>query len=93
MLMRYDIRQILFDAYQISPSIFESTLLNNFFNNIIQEFKNNHLPKKITELDITGEDLMKQGFKGKEIGDRQKFLLMEIFKGLRQNIKKELLYL
>jgi tRNA nucleotidyltransferase/poly(A) polymerase len=92
-LMRYDIRQILFDAYQISPSIFESTLLNNFFYNIIQEFKNNHLPKKITELDITGEDLMEQGFKGKEIGDRQKFLLMEIFKGLRQNIKKELLYL
>jgi hypothetical protein len=36
---------------------------------------------------------MKQGFKGKEIGDRQKFLLMEIFKGLRRNIKEDLLYL
>jgi tRNA nucleotidyltransferase (CCA-adding enzyme) len=92
-LMMYDMRQILFDAYQISPSIFGSKILNNYFYNITQEFKNNHLPKKITELDITGEDLIEQGFKGKEIGDRQKFLLMEIFKGNRQNIKEDLLYL
>jgi hypothetical protein len=48
----YDMRQILFDAYQISPSIFGSKILNNYFYNITQEFKNNHLPKKITELEL-----------------------------------------
>lgn len=86
-----DVRKLVFDSFQISSTIFDTKIIyHKIVKEVIQEFIDGKLPKKITELVINGEDLMNQGFKGKEIGDRQKFLLMEIFKGNRKNTVEDL---
>lgn len=91
-MKKSDVRKLIFDSIQLSPTILNTKIVcHNLVNEVIQEYKNSTLPKKITDLAINGEDLTKQGFKGKEIGERQKFLLMEIFKDNVKNIKEDLL--
>jgi tRNA nucleotidyltransferase/poly(A) polymerase len=83
-------RMNFFDCYKISNSLINSKIIEFHFGEVQKEFRDGKLPKKITELAINGEDLMGQGFKGKEIGDRQKFLLMEIFEDNRKNTIEDL---
>lgn len=54
--------------------------------------KHNH-PIKISELDITGNDLKKKGIKGKKIKLTQEFLLKSVIEGKAKNEKNELLKL
>lgn len=86
-----EIRQKLFDAIQISETILECKRLPFFFMDIIQEFKDGKFPKSLKELALNGDELIELGFRGVEIGKRQKQLLKEIFEETRRNIKKELL--
>ncbi len=85
-----DIRQKLFDAIQMSETVLECSRIPFFFKDVVEEFKSNLFPKSFKELALNGDDLIEMGFKGKEIGDKMKSLLTEIFEEKKQNIKEEL---
>ena len=63
-----------------------------FIKNIESSKAENH-PIKISELDITGDDLKTKGIRGKKIKLTQQFLLKEVIEGRAKNEKKELLKL
>jgi len=85
-------RHNVFNAIKRSKNVLNTGLFKNFeIQNIINEFKNNIMPKNINELDITGHDLINMGFSGVNISKRQKFLLNEIFNENRKNIYEDLI--
>lgn len=85
-----EIRQLLFDAINKSKSVLDSGVIENETIRI-EEFKDGSMPSSIKELAVNGHDLMEQGFFKEAIGERQRFLLTEIFKNNRTNTKEDLL--
>ena len=61
---------------------------DNIYNQML-EYENEAL--NIKDLDINGDDLIKLGFKGKEIGDALKILLEKVLDDDIKNDKKELI--
>lgn len=88
---QHETNEIIFNAIQVSDTILDSGLLSEIGNNIIKDFKSGKYPLSIKELDITGEELIELGYKGIEIGKRQRFLLSEILNDRRKNIKEQLI--
>jgi tRNA nucleotidyltransferase (CCA-adding enzyme) len=48
-------------------------------------------PKSIADLDISGNDLMALGYKGQEVGNILKDVIMNILRGKLNNSKEEIL--
>ena len=84
-------RGLIFDTIKTSKRIFNSGLVSEPLQVVLKEFDSGIMPCSIKDLDINGHDLMKEGFTGKDIGDRFDFLLTEIFSEKRKNVKTELL--
>lgn len=53
----------------------------SYMRTILNEFRAGMFPMKISDLALNGHELMSMGYKGKEIGNAQKFLLQNIFSG------------
>ncbi len=87
---KFKIRQKLFDAIQISDVVLDCERIPFFFKDAVSEFKDGKFPKNIKELALNGEDLMALGFKGVDIGIRQRFLLGEVLSERRNNVVNEL---
>lgn len=84
-------RSIVHNMYLISPDSLKSDILPDILKNASNELLNGKYPKTISELDISGNDLMSLGLKGKEIGDAMKSLLIKVYADKVQNRKNDLL--
>jgi tRNA nucleotidyltransferase/poly(A) polymerase len=78
--------------FSISSNSLMSGIISPFVKSAFDEILEDELPKGINELDINGNDLQKIGFKGKDIKDRQEFLLDEVLMKRRENTKEDLLW-
>ena len=83
-------RQLLFNSIQKSASILDSGIVKAT-TDVIEDFKNNTMPKSTRDLALNGNDLMELGFQGVEIKNRFDFFLSEIFSEKRENNKEDLL--
>lgn len=84
-------RNIVHKMYLMSPSSINSLIIPYSLIIASKEFIDGLYPKTVNEIAVNGEDLMKLGFKGKEIGDIQKFLLKEIYSDKLKNNKKDIM--
>jgi tRNA nucleotidyltransferase/poly(A) polymerase len=80
---------LFFNSYKISPIIFETSILPNNILKQIESFKK--YPKTFKELDINGNDIMGLGYKGAEVGDIQKKILINILDDKLSNKKNEII--
>lgn len=80
-----DIRMLLFESIKFSDILFKTELKTVSGKNYINEFKNSFYPKKISELNINGNDLLDLGFKGKEIGKILSEILYKIYDNKLKN--------
>lgn len=60
---------------------------------LLEEIKNSNEPYKISHLNITGNDIVKLGFRGEQIGEKLTFLLDEVIKNPELNTREKLLNL
>ncbi len=76
-------------------SYFEGILNVNVLNHrlLLDEIMETQEPYKITQLDISGQDLTALGYSGKEIGAKLEFLLNEVIKNPQLNNREKLLNL
>lgn len=84
-------RSIAHNMYIISPYSLKSEILPKNIKNACNELLDNKYPKTITELQINGNDLMKIGLNGKDIGSTLKTLLLKIYADKINNNKNELI--
>lgn len=73
--------------------LMESAVDAETFKKNLEYSKSNNHPVKISELDISGDDLKEKGIRGKKIKLTQEFLLKCVIEGKAKNEKKELLKL
>lgn len=83
-------RGIAFNMYNTSQMSLDSEILPDEIKFAANELKSGKYPKTMQELDVNGDDLIKMGLKGKEIGDALKELLIKVFSDQLKNNKKEL---
>lgn len=72
-------RSMAHNIYTTSPKVFQSKILPDNIKSGINDLQSGKYPKNIKELTINGNDLMNLGYKGKEIGDTLKSLLLKIY--------------
>ncbi|MFA5366435.1 MAG: GNAT family N-acetyltransferase [Dehalococcoidia bacterium] len=84
-------RAIAHNVYVLSPQTFQSTILPENIENAARELVQGKYPKTLGELTVNGNDLMTLGFKGSEIGDMLKSILLKIYADKLRNDKQELM--
>jgi tRNA nucleotidyltransferase (CCA-adding enzyme) len=84
-------RAIAHNVYVLFPQTFQSAILPENIKNAAQEFLRGKYPKTLGELAVNGNDLMTLGFKGSEIGDMLKNMLLKIYADKLRNNKQELI--
>jgi len=81
---------ILFNIYnKIDQNIINTKLLNNDYQNLFKEFLK--YPKTLKELDVNGNDIMQLGYKGNEITDIFKKIIIGLYSNTINNKKEEIL--
>lgn len=86
----FEYRMLVYKMNKISPISIDSNLLDDQLKGVVQEMKDGLIPLSIAHLDINGEDLMKLGLKGKEIGDALFLILSTIYKEGLKNERTEI---
>jgi len=84
-------RSIAHNIYTTSPKVFQSEILPDNIKLSINDLQSGKYPKNIKELAINGNDLMNLGYKGKEIGDTLKSLLLKTYNDEVPNNREDLL--
>jgi predicted GNAT family acetyltransferase len=84
-------RAIVHNVYVLSPQALQSAILPGNIENAAQELLQGKYPKTLGELAVNGNDLMTLGFKGSEIGDMLKNMLLKIYADKLRNDKQELM--
>jgi len=84
-------RSIIHNMLSVSPKTIQSELLPQNLKVAANELMSGKFPKTLKELDIDGNDLMRLGYKGQDIGQTLKTLLIKVYGGKLRNIKDELL--
>ena len=82
---------IVCDALEYLHKILNKDITN--YTLLLNEILNTNEPYKISQLDITGNDLIALGFNGKQIGEKLNFLLNEVIKNPALNKREKLLNL
>jgi tRNA nucleotidyltransferase/poly(A) polymerase len=85
------LRSVAHNMYLISPKSLESQIIPNSIKISAKELLDNKYPKTIGELQINGNDLIQLGYKGKEIGDNLKMLLLKVYANKVKNNREDLL--
>jgi|688.fasta_scaffold19208_6 tRNA nucleotidyltransferase (CCA-adding enzyme) len=78
---------VAFELNKIHPSCLNLNLLPEDVKKSISS----DAPKSIADLDISGNDLMALGYKGQEVGNILKDVIMNILRGKLNNSKEEIL--
>jgi tRNA nucleotidyltransferase/poly(A) polymerase len=84
-------RWIYYNINKLSTSILNSNYVRSILHEVINDFDTGNYPINLSQLDITGEDLMSIGLKGKAIGVMLNKLLNAIFSDSVSNNKNDLL--
>lgn len=84
-------RVVVHNMFIKSPNSINSMILPNELKVASEGLKSGQYPKSIKELDIDGNDVMNLGFKGKEIGDILKRVLLNIYSDKISNNKNEII--
>lgn len=84
-------RVLIFNMNKISAKIMDSKILPDVLYNLISEFKQNRYPLTNKDLKVNGNDLMNLGFKGKEIGDMLRKILINIYADKLKNSKEDII--
>lgn len=84
-------RSIAHNMYIISPNSLNSKIIPQSIIDAANELIINKYPKTINDLAINGNDLIKLGLNGKEIGDTLKTLLLKIYADKINNDMNELI--
>ena len=87
---RYESRVLGALMFKQTPNCFKLTMLPQDIIKTFGEF-NKGLPKQIKELAIDGNELMALGFKGKDIGEKQKLIMSMIYHDKLKNNKEAIL--
>lgn len=87
---RYESRLLGSNMFKQTANCFKLKMLPDDILKTFKEF-NSGLPKQMKELAINGNDLMSLGFKGKEIGEKQKLIMSMIYQNKLKNSKTEIL--
>jgi tRNA nucleotidyltransferase/poly(A) polymerase len=72
-------RVLVFNLNKITPNILNSKILPDNLYETIKELKNGKYPLTNKDLAVNGNDLIKLGLKGKEIGDMLRKVLINIY--------------
>lgn len=75
----FERRKCFYEAIQISDSILTTVLEPDEFKTIKLDFITKKLPNSYKDLSVNGDDLIKKGFKGVEIGEKLKEILYSCF--------------
>jgi tRNA nucleotidyltransferase/poly(A) polymerase len=84
---------IAHNMYITSPQSLESKILPNVIEVAVKELLQGKYPKGIGDLVVNGNDLIKLGLKGEQIGNTLKMMLLKVYSGKIRNNKEELLSL
>jgi tRNA nucleotidyltransferase (CCA-adding enzyme) len=84
-------RGIVHNMHTLSPNSLDSNILSVEIKNAAQDLKSGKYPKSLRELAVNGNDLMKLGLKGKEVGDTLKNLLIKVYADKIKNNREDLL--
>lgn len=84
-------RLVISTAYRTSPAVIKSNLLPNKLVKAANELSSGKYPLGLSQLQINGEDLMKLGFKGKEIGEKLSQGLIGVYQDKVKNKKEDLI--
>jgi hypothetical protein len=68
-------RWVYFMVNKLSPSILNSNYVRSILSDVINDFDSQKYPVSLSQLDISGDDLMAIGLKGKAIGEMLNKLL------------------
>lgn len=79
----------LYNANKINNTVLDSEIFPENILNTITEFKK--YPKTIKELDINGNDIMKLGYKGADIGKINSEILVAIYSDKIKNKKQDII--
>jgi len=79
--------------YLNSPKTLESQILPQHLQRAAMELLMGRFPKTVGELAVSGNDLMQVGLQGKEIGDKLKSLLINVYAENVRNEREQLLNL
>jgi len=77
--------------YNTWPPVANSEILPTEIKKIFTSFVNNEYPSGINKLAVSGDDLMKLGLKGKQVGDALKLVLIAIYSNKLKNNKNDIL--
>lgn len=86
-------RSVAHNMYLYSPKSLESKILPSELERAATELLMGRFPKTVGELDVNGNDLMQLGLQGKEIGDKLKSLLINVYAENVDNKREKLLSL
>ncbi len=83
-------RSVAHNMYIISQPSLESKILPEVIQNACNELLSGKYPKTVNELALNGGDLMNLGLKGREIGDMQKKILINVYADKVANTTEDL---
>ena len=86
-------RSVAHNMYLNSPKSLESKILPQKLQHAAMELLMGRFPKNVGELAINGNDIQQLGFQGKEIGDKLKSLLINVYAENVRNNREDLLNL
>ena len=86
-------RSIAHNMYVIAPQTLESQVIPEVIRVAGKELLEGRYPKTVNELAINGNDIMEKGLKGKDVGDMQKSMLIQVYADKIRNDREELLSL
>lgn len=84
-------RSIAHNMYLISPQTLNSDIIPSNINIAGKELLSNKYPKTVNDLAVNGNDLMSLGLTGREIGDTQKKLLLNIYSDKLKNTREDII--
>lgn len=86
-------RSVTYNMYLHFPESLKSQILPEKIEIAAKELLSGRYPKSLRELAINGNDLMELGFKGKDVGDKLKFALLNVYADKVKNNREDLLKL
>lgn len=86
-------RTVAHNMFVTSQQSLNSEIIPNVIKIAALELLQGKYPKTVNELTVNGNDLVALGFKGKEIGDAQKMMLLKIYSNDVNNVKDDLIKL
>lgn len=84
-------KRCIFNMYKVCSTVVNTSILGDLFTETVAYMVEHNIPFSLKQLKINGNDLMKVGLKGPQIGLTLNAILNEIFKGNLMNDHQDIL--